>query len=392
MYCRLRGRDVWTACAFPALGIIPVPAVFRATQPLDTAMIDLGFVIPGDITLRTGGYIYDRRVLGLLSQHGVNAHHVPLPGTFPYPHAADLDETVRTLAALPASMPLLIDGLAYGAMPEAVVSGIAQPIIALVHHPLYLETGLDAAAQQRFRMLEQKALTFATHVITTSGTTARGVAADFDYPPQRITVAEPGTDRGRRAIPRTGGDADALRLLAVGSIVPRKAYPVLISALEPLRDLAWHLTIAGDDARSPAATRSLKAQIAASPNAGRIALQGALDDGTLHELYAASDVFVMSSLYEGYGMVLGEALAHGLPIVATRAGAAAETLPDAAALKVEPGDSNGLSAALRQVLEDAGLRRRLAEQSWAAGQRLPTWNDTARRIADVVKTIARERP
>jgi glycosyltransferase involved in cell wall biosynthesis len=99
----------------------------------------------------------------------------------------------------------------------------------------------------------------------------------------------------------------------------------------------------------------------------------------------------MSSLYEGYGMVLAEALAHGLPIVATRAGAAAETVPDVAALKVEPGDVAALAAALRRMIGDAALRHRLADNSWSAGQRLPQWLDTARRIAHVVERVTRER-
>ena len=178
--------------------------------------------------------------------------------------------------------------------------------------------------------------------------------------------------------------------MAVGSIVPRKAYRNLIAALDGLADLPWTLTIAGDDTRHPDETTALKAQIAASPAGARIRLLGALSNAALAELYATSDAFVMSSLYEGYGMVLGEALAHGLPIVATRAGAAAETVPDGAALKVEPGDVTALNAALRRVIADADLRRQLADQSWSAGQRLPQWRDTARRIADVVERVARE--
>jgi glycosyltransferase involved in cell wall biosynthesis len=125
--------------------------------------------------------------------------------------------------------------------------------------------------------------------------------------------------------------------------------------------------------------------------AGRIDLRGALSNTALSDLYTSADAFVMSSLYEGYGMVLSEALAHGLPIVSTRAGAAAETVPDEAALKVEPGDIAALSQALRRVIVDTALRKRLAESSWAAGQRLPQWQDTARRIADVVAKVARER-
>lgn len=354
-------------------------------------MTDLGFVIPGDITLRTGGYIYDRRVLALLPDCGVAARHVPLPDSFPDPTPGDLERTGRILDALPPAMPLLIDGLAFGALPEPVVARIAQPIIALVHHPLFLETGVSAEQARRLHALEKRALSFAKAVVTTSETTARTVAHEFAYPRARITVAEPGTARGRRAHSKGPGESGPVKLLAVGSIVPRKGYDQLVSALDLLQDLDWTLTIAGDGQRSPATTQALLAQIAASRCAARVTLAGALGDDELADLYASSDAFVMSSLYEGYGMVLGEALAHGLPIVATKAGAAAETVPDAAALKVEPGDVAALAQALRRVVAEGDLRLRLAEQSWAAGQRLPQWIETAHRIAAVVQDVAKDR-
>lgn len=355
------------------------------------AMIELGFVIPGDIMLRTGGYIYDRHVMTSLPNLGIKARHVALPGSFPNPTEADLAETARTLARQDEDVPLLIDGLAFGAFPASLAAGIRPPIISLVHHPLFLETGLTEAQQAHFHALEKAALGFARHVITTSATTAQTVAREFSFPGDRITVAEPGTERGDRAPFRTLGPGEPVALLAVGSIVPRKAYRDLVAALATLANLPWRLTIAGDDTRHAEEAAALKAAIAASPVRDRIALRGALSNSALADLYVTSDAFVMSSLYEGYGMVLGEALAHGLPIVATRAGAAAETVPDAAALKVEPGDVSGLAAALRRMIGDAGLRRHLADESWSAGQRLPQWLDTARRIANVVERVTRER-
>jgi glycosyltransferase involved in cell wall biosynthesis len=192
-------------------------------------------------------------------------------------------------------------------------------------------------------------------------------------------------------MPRNLAADPPVRLLAVGSIVPRKGYRDLVAALGMLADVPWTLTIAGDDTRHVEEATALRELIASSPVAGRIDLRGALSNTALSDLYTSADAFVMSSLYEGYGMVLSEALAHGLPIVSTRAGAAAETVPDEAALKVEPGDIAALSQALRRVIVDTALRKRLAESSWAAGQRLPQWQDTARRIADVVAKVARER-
>jgi glycosyltransferase involved in cell wall biosynthesis len=119
----------------------------------------------------------------------------------------------------------------------------------------------------------------------------------------------------------------------------------------------------------------------------RVTLLGAVDQQRLAELYAKADIFVMSSLYEGYGMVLGEAMARGLPIVCTTGGAAAETAPDAAAIKVPPGDEAALSAAIGRLLDDQGLRARTADAAWAAAQGLPRWEDTARRIANVIKGL-----
>jgi glycosyltransferase involved in cell wall biosynthesis len=87
--------------------------------------------------------------------------------------------------------------------------------------------------------------------------------------------------------------------------------------------------------------------------------------------------------------VLAEAMARGLPIVCTTGGAAAETVPDDAALKVEPGVAAPLSTALRRVLSDNDLRLRLGEASWQAGRQLPSWDDTAQRIADVIRDVAR---
>ena len=104
-------------------------------------MASCAFVIPGDIDLPTGGYKYDRRVLALLPAHGLDVRHVPLPGSFPAPSATDLATTEATLAALPVDTVLLFDGLAYGAIPAAVLDRIRQPVVALCHHPLAYETG-----------------------------------------------------------------------------------------------------------------------------------------------------------------------------------------------------------------------------------------------------------
>jgi len=342
------------------------------------------FAIPGDINLPTGGYVYDRRVLALLPQFGIAAQHLELPGSFPDPTPRDLADVERSLAAVASGTALIIDGLAYGALPADLIRRVRAPIVALVHHPLCLEAGLTEPRQKQLLALETAALALAERILVTSATTARTLRFEFGVAEEKTIVAEPGTDPAQRARGSTG----PLRLLSVGSIVPRKAYDVLVHALAPLKDHDWRLTIAGATDRSPRALAALHAAVRDTGLTDRITVVGAMPEEGLAEMYASADAFLLPSLYEGYGMVLAEAMARGLPMVCTTGGAAAETAPDAAAIKVPPGDQHALTAAIRRLLDEPATRRSLADASWAAGRKLPRWEDTARTIAGVIKELA----
>lgn len=337
------------------------------------------FAIPGDIASPTGGYGYDRRLLREWREAGVGARHLALPGSFPFPTATDLATAERCLAETAPDDVLLIDGLAYGAFPETLATRFAQRIVALVHHPLALETGLDPDAAAALRRSERLALDRARAVVASSPTTRDALVADYAVPPEKITVAVPGTDPAPRAA--QARDEALLHLLAVGSIIPRKGYDVLVAALAALADRRWTLTIAGSPDFAPDTVEALHRQIGRAGLADRILLVGAVDSGKLADLYDKTDLFVMPSLYEGYGMVLTEALARGLPIVCTLSGAGADALPDAAALKIPPGDAAALAKALARLIDAPAERLRRAEAAWAAASMLPRWRDTARIVA-----------
>lgn len=344
----------------------------------------ISFAVPGNIDLPTGGYGYDRRVMELLPDYGVQADLISLPGSFPFPSAADLAQTKTMLAAAPASHALLIDGLALGAIPADLLKSLARPFIALVHHPLCLEAGLTDEQATHLKATETQALELARHVLVTSFATKRILVSDFAVPITKITVAEPGTDPSMRA----SGTGTPMQLLAVGAVSKRKGYEILIEALKPLNDLDWRLTIAGATDRDPAAVSNLESAIAAAGFHDRVRLSGTVVPATLTKYYDTADLFVMSSLFEGYGMVLAEAMACGLPIVCTTGGAAADTVPDAAAIKVAPGNAAALTAAIEKVLSDKRLRRRMADASWEMGRTLPPWTETTRRIAAVIMGIS----
>lgn len=348
------------------------------------------FVIPGDITLATGGYAYDRHVLARFAAHGIAARHVPLPGSYPSPSGADIAASEQAMAALPDDTVLLIDGLAYGAMPADMIRRIRQPIVALVHHPLGLEAGLTPQRAERLKQLETEALGLARRVVVTSAMTGRTLVSDFAVPADKLAVAEPGTVRVERAIgtPSEERERSGLQMLAVGSVVERKGYQYLIEALRPLSHLPWTLIIVGVK-RDIQLRNRLEDMVAAYGVQDRICFVGEQSDVALSIRYKHADLFVMSSLFEGYGMVLAEAMAYGLPIVCTTGGAAAETVPDDAALKVEPGNAIALQKALGRAMADEALRRRLADASWASGQKLPTWDDTTKTIAaEIVRARA----
>ncbi len=342
------------------------------------------FAIPGDLTTRTGGYIYDSRVMELLPACGIEPVHLKLPSTFPFPSEEDLAVTQDALSSIPAGQVLVADGLAYGALPKSVTQTIRAKIIALCHHPLGLEAGLTVAQCDHLIETERQALSVAAHVIVTSATTARILVADFAIPQTKITIAEPGTDRASRA----QGSGGTPVILAVGSIVPRKGYDVLVSALAEIADLDWKLVIAGSPDRAPDCAALLREQIVRSGLSDRIELAGEVDEDAIARLYANADIFSSASHFEGYGMVLSEALARGLPMVVTTGGAAAQTVPDSAAVKVLPGDASALAQGLAKLLQDAAFRRKLGDEAWAAAGSLPCWEDAAQTIVRVIRAVS----
>ncbi len=275
----------------------------------------------------------------------------------------------------PGSLPV-IDGLALPAFGDRL-ERLPQPWVALVHHPLALETGLDAADAAALADVERRLLAAADRVIVTSPRTRRDLAA-YGVADARVGVVLPGTERAPLA--RGSGGPD-LALLCVASLTPRKGHLVLLEALAALRELPWQLTCVGSPERDPACARTIARAIERLGLGGRVRLIGEQPEAGLQPFYDAADLFVLASHHEGYGMVLAEALARGLPIVATTAGAIPDTVPATAGLLVPPGDPPALAKALRRLLLEPELRRDLAAGARAARDRLPGWAEAARAFA-----------
>ena len=345
----------------------------------------LVFAFPGELETPTGGYIYDRHIISGLQRLGWQVDLLSLGQGFPFPSQATAAQAAALVQALPSCTPVVIDGLASGVLPEAVADvSRHHPVVALVHHPLAFETGLSPDQAELFRQNETRALSHVQHVIVTGPSTARDLVQFFAVAAASIDVVCPGT---ARAVLAQGSGSETLHLVSVGSVTPRKGFDVLLAALQPLSSLPWTLTIAGDMTRDDKAPLQLASDIERFGFQQRVRTLGAVNEIELEALYQSADVFVLASFFEGYGMAYAEALARGLPVIGTTGGAIPDTVPQEAGLLVPPGNVQSLTQALRSVLQDKNLRKRLSQGAKRAALQQPTWEQTVQRFAEVLERI-----
>ena len=362
----------------------------------------LHLVVPGPLDQQTGGYIYDARMAAGLRRRGWQVEVHNLRGRFPDADAAAEASLHEVLTGLDDGSRVLIDGLALSGLPGPIVAHRGRlRILALVHHPVSDETGLPAEVRARLAVRERRALAVAAGVIVTSGFTARGLER-FGVPAAQVRVARPGTDP---APPATGpGPGAPPQLLSVASVVPRKGHDVLVGALARLRDRPWRCVCAGSLERAPDYARRVRALVAEHGLAGRVRFAGECLRSALDRIYASSSIFVLASHYEGFGMVLTEALARGLPVVSTTGGAIPDTVASDAALLTPPGDDVALAGALGSLLDPderagaapsgslvgAGAKRRaeLAAAARRQAARLPDWDTAVRTLEEHLLSLA----
>jgi glycosyltransferase involved in cell wall biosynthesis len=325
---------------------------------------DIAFVVPGRLDQLTGGYLFERQVVEGLRARGRSVRVIELTGRDPATKAA-------VIAGLPEDSKVVVDGLALNRLGDLIAAQAGRlRLVAFVHGPLAQETDLLPAAAERAALREAQLLSRVRGVLCPSRKTAAAVEG-YGVPPERIAVVAPGAARPRS--PAAVRHGPVRELLCVANLVPRKGHTLLVEALAGIRRLDWRLTCIGSLTRDPATTRAVRRKISTTGLAGRIVLAGEWPQKRLGHAYREADAFVLPSFHEGYGMVYAEAMVHGLPVIATTAGAIPDTVPRHAGLLVPPGDRPALTRALRRVLRQPALAARMAAGSRAAGARLPGW-------------------
>lgn len=334
-------------------------------------MTDIRLLVAGDPAQLTGGYRYDARMAEALGARGIEVRTTGLDGRFPDADATARESLTAALLQAPDRAVVVLDGLVMGGLPECIAPHCRRlTIVALVHHPLADEYGLETGVAARLRETEGRALAMARRVIVTSRFTARRLEGTYGVSREVLRVVEPGVDRCRAQARAAVGP---LELLCVATLIPRKGHLILVDALARIADLPWECNLIGDAARDPVHARRVREAVVERGLTERVHLRGTVSQRDLRRAYENAYVLVLASFFEGYGMVVSEALACGLPVVATCGGALRETLPDEAGLRVEAGDAVALAYALRRMLVDPALRDQCARGARRAGDRLRTW-------------------
>jgi glycosyltransferase involved in cell wall biosynthesis len=332
----------------------------------------------------SGGDTYDRRICLGLTGLGWTVHEHAVPGAWPRPGAAGHAALASALQAIPDGAVVLLDGLIATAAPQALVPQARRlRQVVLVHMPLGdRENGAVRAG-------EGEVLAAAAAVVTTSAWTRTRLRELYALPAGRLHVAHPGVDAAGLAPGTAAGNA----LLCVAAVTPGKGHDVLLDGLAAATDLSWRCSCIGSLDRDPAFARDVRRRVRETGLRGRVRFDGPRAGPELDRAYAAADLLVLPSRAETYGMVVTEALARGLPVLAADVGGVAEALGHAEegirpGLLVAPGDAAALGAALRSWLVDAELRGRLRRAARRRRASLRGWPETTSVLAGVLAGAA----
>lgn len=364
--------------ALPKMGGI-IPMSLRSVQ----------FVMPGgvdDPANPSGGNAYDRRLCLDLPGFGWQVHKHQVSGSWPRPEAAARAELARTLSAFPDGTVVLLDGLVACGVPEIITPEAERlRLVVLVHLPLGDERGLAPEVAAELDAKERAVLQAVPAVVATSDWAVRRLVSHHGLAPERVHAAAPGAD----IAPLASGTDGLSRLLCVAAVTPRKGQHRLVEALAAARDLPWSCVCVGGLEQDPEYVAHLRGLIAKHGLQDRLELAGPKAGAELDAAYASADLMVLTSYAETYGMAVTEALARGIPVLATDVGGLPEAVgraPDGGVpgILVPPEDPAALAVELRGWFGEADVRRRLKAAARGRRAALNGWATTAQSLAGVL--------
>jgi glycosyltransferase involved in cell wall biosynthesis len=328
----------------------------------------------------SGGNAYDRAVVdGLAAASRLVTVH-PVAGAWPRPSARDLAGLRAVLAGLPDGSAVLVDGLVASASALVLVPEARRLRVVVLLH-----LALGGHDEPLVTEAERQVLTAASAVVTTSEWSRGHVVDLHGLPAGKVRVARPGVV----AAPLARATPQGRRLLCVATLVPAKGHDVLLTALARVADLDWELVCVGSRQRDPAYAADLVGLTQKLGLQQRVRFVGVRAGAELAATYAASDLHVLATRLESYGMVLTESLARGVPVIATAVGGVPEAVGHVADGErpgglVPPDDPVALGDAVRRWLEEPRLRATLRARALERRTTLPGWEVTTAEIDAVL--------
>ncbi|MGI9028599.1 MAG: glycosyltransferase family 4 protein [Ilumatobacteraceae bacterium] len=356
-------------------------------------MLRIALVTQGDPDRVSGGSIYHRRIAELADAHGAEIRFVVMPSR-PFPLAI-VDGPAALREAREGADVMVVDSLASNTLGPWISAGLGRdvPIVGSVHQDV---GGVDSGAVRRVLQarLDRMAWAGAAHLVVPSEhLAAQLVAHGLDR--STITVVQPGRDLPLPRVDHRAVPAVDLRrgrrtaLLCVASWLPNKGVVELLDAVAALPEPLAMLHLVGDEDVDRPYRRRVLQRLDRYRFDGRVVRHGIVAPEDIGALYAAADAFVLASASESYGMVYGEAMVAGLPIVGWAGGNLANLVDDGVEGRVVPtGDGEGLIAALVELSTDGAMRERLGHAARVRAAGLPTWAETAERFFTVCREVA----
>ena len=364
-----------------------------ASQLQYSGPVHIGLVVYGQLEEVSGGNLYDQKLVEHLRDRGHDVDILSLPhGSYARHLAQNFSASLKR--RLQESYDVLLqDELTHPSLFRSNRAATA-PIVCIVHHLLSSER--HAAWRTNFYLrIEKHYLETVGAFVFNSHTTRESVEELLSKKTHNV-VATPGGDRlganltGPEIYQRALAEGP-LRILFVGNLIERKGLHVLLEALAELREQAWHLDIVGSEEMDPGYSSRMQQRIDALELRSRLTLHGVLGAEQLAERYQESQLLVVPSSYEGFGIVYLEAHSFGVPVIASAAGATDEIVHhESNGFLIQPGDTFSLSRQLERILEDRALLGRLSLAALESFDAHPTWEQSMDQIEEFLKTIVRD--
>jgi len=361
-----------------------------------------GIVVYGDLDTRSGGYRYDRELADHLLERGWELEVVSLPAQSWSPPAASAPGLVARLEACDV---VIADAYCAPSV-YCTIRGLETPVVALVHY-LRSAAGGDEHREWVDRAVERAFFSAADAFVYNSEPIRSAVEqlCDGDGPAgdrgetvstpdatvagSPAIVAPPAGDRLGNAPAFTTDEPrpDPFRVVAVGTVTPRKGIDTLVRGLSRLEGVDWRLQVVGDTTAEPGYTAELRALADRLDVAESVTFSGRVSDAALRAALRRAHVLAVPSRYEPFGIVYVEGMAFGLPAIASAHGGASDVVNEENGALVPPEDPDAVAAAIEPLATDSA---RLARASHAARETAaahPTWADTCDQIRRFLAAI-----